>query len=298
MAQECGFFDAKLTGDAFDRVYVADTFASYFASFIGNGIFNLAPVLQVKENYLSPGMSILVTQGRGWINGYWFRNTDVVQLPIDIADGTRNRIDSIVLRWDREQRDMYLTVLKGTVAVTPVAPPPVRDADFYDLVLARVNVSKGLTRIRNRDIIDTRMSNELCGFVTGLIEQVDTTTLFDQFNEYFNDIKNLGDNWLNWSEQTKTDFTKFFNDSRNEFRYFLDNSKIQFNEWFQNLRNQLDSNQAANLQNQIDYLFEAIDNIYDIFYSKKVTQGLTTNDGLLLANNLNEALMLTNYNLQ
>lgn len=284
MAQECGFFDAKISNDAYDRVYVADTFASYFASFIGNGVFNLAPVMYVTENQLEPSMSVVVTSGRGWINGYWFRNTENVVLPIDVAEESRNRIDSVVLRWDKELRDMYLTVLKGTPAVSPVPPAPIRNSEYYDLVLARVNVTAGLVSIRIKDIVDTRMDNNVCGFVTGLVKQVDTTTIFREFEAYYKELKTTGDVWINWSKQSKIDFEKFFNDSKTEFKYFLDNSKVIFNDWFKNLRNQLDSNQAANLQNQIDYLFEAVDNIYDIIYTGQVTQAIGIGDKLLVTN--------------
>ena len=45
-----------------------------------------------------PSMQISVLPGQGFINGYWYENTDVLNLPIDIADGVLNRIDSVVLR--------------------------------------------------------------------------------------------------------------------------------------------------------------------------------------------------------
>ena len=39
MAEQSGFFNAHLIDGEYDRVYLAEHFAKYFASFIGNGIF-------------------------------------------------------------------------------------------------------------------------------------------------------------------------------------------------------------------------------------------------------------------
>ena len=75
MAQECGFFDAQLVGDSYDRVYLAAQFAAYFASFIRNGIFGHSmQQLEVSQQDVSD-MSIKVLGGQAWINGYWYRNT-------------------------------------------------------------------------------------------------------------------------------------------------------------------------------------------------------------------------------
>ena len=40
MAERSGFFDAHLREDGkYDRTYLADSFAKYFASFVGNGVY-------------------------------------------------------------------------------------------------------------------------------------------------------------------------------------------------------------------------------------------------------------------
>ena len=61
--------------------------------------------------------------------------------------------------------------------------------DIYELWLATVRVMKNTTAITQDMIVDFRMS-ALCGFVTGLIKQVDTSTLYDQwqaaYENYFN----------------------------------------------------------------------------------------------------------------
>ena len=96
--ERCGFFDANLVGEEYDRVYLAAQFAAYFASFIGNGVYaEHSNQLQVVA-MPTPQMQVGVEKGQGWINGYWYENTDTMYLPIEVADGVLNRIDSIVLR--------------------------------------------------------------------------------------------------------------------------------------------------------------------------------------------------------
>ena len=103
--ERCGFFDAYLEGDEYDRVYLAQHFAAYFASFIANGVYaEHSNQLQVMS-MATPQMQVSVEKGQGWINGYWYENTDSLQLPVDIADGVLNRIDSVVLRLGFAERD-------------------------------------------------------------------------------------------------------------------------------------------------------------------------------------------------
>lgn len=186
MAQECGFFNAELEGSEYDRVYNAEQFAAYFASFIGNGVFgNSMGELVVLENQQA-NMSVDVSSGKGWINGWWYRNTEELNLPIALADGVLNRKDIVVLRWGNAERDMWLQVLQGEPSGEPIAPEIVRNADYYDLKLCEIDIPAGISRITQSLITDTRLDNNVCGLVTGLVDQIDTTELYLQFNAQFN----------------------------------------------------------------------------------------------------------------
>jgi hypothetical protein len=135
MAEQSGFFDAHVVDGEYDRVYLAESFAKYFASFIGNGIFAKSSELIVRQKSAA-NMSVRVLAGQGWINGYWYENTDELSLAIDIADGVLNRIDIIVLRWNSAERVIRLAVKKGISATNPAAPAIQRDADIFELKLA------------------------------------------------------------------------------------------------------------------------------------------------------------------
>jgi hypothetical protein len=189
MAEKSGFFDAHLVNGEYDRVYLAESFAKYFASFIGNGIFGgKSNELMVQQN-TTADMSIKILSGQAWINGYWYENDAELSLAIDVADGVLNRTDIIVLRWDNSERVIRLAVKKGTPAVNASVPIIQRNADFYELMLAKVYVKAGTAKITQADIVDTRLDNEVCGFVHGVIQQFDTTEFGKQIDSFIENFE-------------------------------------------------------------------------------------------------------------
>ena len=180
MALQSGFFNS-IDGD---RAKDAGFFSRYFASFIGNGVFpNPSNNLQVVANN---DMTITVRKGNAWINGVYCYDDFDYTTSLDVADGVLNRIDRVVLRLDIIDREIKLLVKKGTFASSPVAPTLQRDADAYELGIADIRVNRGVTRITQANITDTRYNKSLCGIVHGVVDQVDTTTLFNQFTSGFN----------------------------------------------------------------------------------------------------------------
>lgn len=189
MAELSGFFDAHLVGGEYDRVYVAENFAKYFASFISNGVFGGKSNELMVQQKQTADMSIRVLPGQAWINGYWYENDDELSLAIDVADGVLNRIDLIVLRWDNSERVIRLVVKKGTPATNASVPFIQRGADFYELKLAQVYVKAGATKITQADITDTRLDNEFCGFVHGVVTQFDTTEFGKQIDSFISEFE-------------------------------------------------------------------------------------------------------------
>lgn len=213
-----------------DRKYKAEDFRDYFASFIGNGVFpNPSNNLQVMGE--NSDMTVTLKAGKGWINGAFYVNDTDLILPIDVADGVLNRIDRIVLRLDIESRAINAVVKKGTFASSPTAPDLQRDADAYELGIADILVSAGATSITQASITDLRLNNDLCGVVHGTIDQVDTTTLFNQY--------------LSWYTQTTGQAITDINNIKAQFQN-------DFNTWFATIKDILDENAAGNLQNEID----------------------------------------------
>lgn len=181
MSEWSGFFDAHKVGESWDRSYLAEDFAKFLSPLIGNGVFaGRSNELQVFQS-VPAGMSVIISSGQSWIEGYGYINDSDLMIPIDPADGTLGRIDRIVNQWSAMDRQIRTVWKKGTPAVNPVAPPLQWDADYKELNLCTLDITAGLSAITQDIIKDTRADSSVCGWVTGLIDQVDTATLFAQW---------------------------------------------------------------------------------------------------------------------
>lgn len=203
MAINSYFFNALPDGSGgYDRVYNADDITGYLDLLVGTGVFaNPANNLQVMAR---GDMNISVEAGSAWVNGYKLVNTADYPMTIDSADLLMNRIDSVIVFWDATTRTMGLEVKKGENAANPVAPELVRSGTRYELQLATVTVSKQATALTQANIKDTRGNSSVCGWVAGLIEQIDSTGLFTQYDTIFQQaITRNESDWENWFSQVR-----------------------------------------------------------------------------------------------
>lgn len=235
MAQTSGFFNSQLDGDGnFDRVYLAEQFADYFSTFIGNGVFpNIGSAFSLLG---ASGMYVSVSSGRAFVNGFWYENSTSETLAIDIADGLLNRIDNIVIRFDFSLRIARLAVIKGTPASTPVAPSIVRDSVHYDLKLGEVYVAANSSSVPQSTITDTRSNSTVCGWVTGVVQQVDTTTLFEQYKAAYEE-------WMAQMDEDEEGFTAAMEAYTTQFQQDADSwyyqKRQEFEQWMQTLTEDL-----------------------------------------------------------
>lgn len=176
MAITYGYFNS-ISGD---RTYNADQMSEYFDGLVSNGVYeSVGGALQVKA-ISGGGMTIQVLSGRGIINCKWLKNDAIITLDITQAHAVLNRYTAVVLKLDIVNRLMTITTKDGTAASTPTKPSMQNDAEAVELCLAYIYVGAGVTSISQANIEDMRPSS-LCGWVTGLIEQVDTSQLFLQW---------------------------------------------------------------------------------------------------------------------
>lgn len=187
MSQASGFFQAQwdeslqdpTTGEYtgwWDRNYIAQQFANYFALFVGNGVFG-SPTNQLR---VSPGTGLNVVVSSGWafINGYWYHNDTDLIIPIASNSGNTNRVDSIRLRYSDSSRTITALAFTGDTTNT-------RGTTIYDIKLAEVIVPPNATSISASNITDTRPNEAVCGFVKGLMEVETTADLFAQYQAQF-----------------------------------------------------------------------------------------------------------------
>ena len=186
MAETSGFFDAVLDEETqeYDLEYLASQFASYFALFVGNGVFG-SPTNQLKVT-AGDGLKVIVSKGWAFINGYWYHNDSDKELIIPTNVSSQIRTDSVRCRFDAASRKIESIYFNGDVSV-------VRDGSYYDLKLAEVIVPVAATQVLNSNITDTRVNESVCGLVTGLLEVQTTEDLFAQyqsiFEQWFDNIK-------------------------------------------------------------------------------------------------------------
>lgn len=240
--ESSGFFNAEIQSDgSYDRVYMAEQFAKYFSMFIGNGVF-ITPATQLKVVPKDGEMSVGISVGDAYINGYWYQNNSLMYKKLSNANGTQARIDRVVIRWDSSTRTIYADVLEGTPAAIPEAPKVTRSADIYELALADIAIGKAVTEIKTENITDLRNNSNLCGYVKGVVDQIDTTDLFSQFtaafNSWFTDLQNKGNARYETFDELLTQYSS------------------EFDTWFAGIKNQLEGDIAAKLTKQIADLQE------------------------------------------
>ena len=174
------FFNALKVNDTYDRVYNAEDVTSYLDKIVGDGVFpNPSNQLQVTAR---GGMSVAVNAGQGWIDGHKMINSAALPLTLAASDVLLNRVDRVIFYVDHTAREMGIEVKQGTPATNAVAPALVRNSTRYEMGLATVAVGKGVSSITQANITDTRGDSAVCGFVQGLIQQADTSTLFNQWD--------------------------------------------------------------------------------------------------------------------
>lgn len=193
-----GFFNA-VNGD---RRYSADQLGNYFKGLISNGVYEkVGKAFIVTSNN---DMSINVGSGKAYINEKWIENDKTVNYSIDASDTAYARIDTVVIRLDYTARTISIKILKGTASPTPTAVSITRNSSVYDLKLAEVKVNANVTKITTSDISDYRLDTRVCGFVTGVIKQVDTADLFLQMQSDYKAVRNSIAKDLNVNTQVLT----------------------------------------------------------------------------------------------
>lgn len=192
------FFDAVESGGVYDRTYSSEDFSDYLDKVVGNGVFPTPSTqLQVRAG---SGMQIIVASGQGWIDGHKIINTADYPISVDASDPLMGRIDRVVFYCDYNNREMGIALKKGTAAATPTAPALVRTYQRYEMSLATITIAKQTTAITNAMITDTRADSNVCGWVAGLVQQLDTSSLFQQWQtayaDYYADVKQQLDDFL------------------------------------------------------------------------------------------------------
>lgn len=200
MAITYGFFNS-VNGD---RVYNADQMSEYFNGLVSDGVFEgVGDGLQVVPH---SGMTVNVSSGRAIVRSKWIENDAALTVDITQAHPTLNRYTAVIIRLDVTNREITITTKDGTAAASPAKPSMTDNVTTKELCLAYIYIKAGATSITAANIQDMRSSSK-CGWVTGLVKQVDTSTLFDQYAAAYEE--NLAD-MQDWEAYQKAQFEAWF----------------------------------------------------------------------------------------
>lgn len=255
-------FDSVEVDGKPDRAYVADDFAEYFRSFISSGVFMEEPTnLQVFAN---GDMTVTYKKGRAIIDGYGYCNPEDIIIHLDPADGVMDRIDRISYTWIQEERDIHYTVQKGELSFSPEPPECRRTAEYKDYVVADVYVQAGAISIKQKDITDQRLNSEISGLATPF-SNIDTTTIFLQFTEWFHHVREQGEidiedliSRLTAKSHEKyelflTDLRDFYRDIKNKGQQDYDDFNAEISAYIDDLEDRGDSSLAAIIRQLVDF---------------------------------------------
>lgn len=222
MAIQGYFFDAIESGGVYDRTYTSEDFCNYLNLLVGNGVFpDPSTNLQVVAG---SGMQVRVKAGSGWINGHKMVNTATMNLSVSAASVTLNRIDRVVFYVDYTNRQMGIAIKTGTAAGSPSAPSLQRNSAKYELSLATVYVAAQTSSISTSMITDTRSNEDVCGWVAGLIDQIDTATLFQQFTDAFETWFEDAQEQLHSAVRFKKAESTYYTESTGEYVFSIPSS--------------------------------------------------------------------------
>lgn len=214
MSVTSGFFNSVSS----DRRYNAEQIGNYFEGLIGNGVFqNVGNKLVVEAN---GNLDISVGTGRAMINCHWLKNDSILSLALDAADIQYTRIDAVVVKLNQnnDARVVSIEIKKGTPSINPSRPELIRTNGIYEICLATIVIPANANSITQTNITDQRGNSNLCGYVTGLIDQVDTSDLFLQY---------------------QTALQEYYQQSISQLDDVISQRAAEFDAWFQTLTSEL-----------------------------------------------------------
>lgn len=213
-----------------------------FEGIITEGVFanwgDAFKVTVVNEN------TIIIGSGKAWINGKWIQNDSVYQMPINVsnyASSTEPRTVVVCLdlktepyyrfaKFDIQEQRNYGSYTDLLNQITD------RNTGRNTLPLFAINFAAGDSSIQQSNITNL-IGTPWCPYVTAPIQTVTVDDIRGKWNASYNALMND----IVSNAQTKA------NEAEKNF-------EASFNTWFLTLKNQLNTNQAANLQNQITSL--------------------------------------------
>lgn len=203
--------------------------------------------------------TITIGSGKAWVSKKWIQNDSVYQMSIKVSDyasSTEPRIVVVCLdlkvepyyrfaQFIIEEQRYYGSYVGMLNSITN------RSIGRNTLPLFAINFAAGDSSLQQSNITNL-VGTAWCPYVTAPVQTVTIDDIRDKWDASYNALMN----YIVGNAQTKA------NEAESNF-------EASFNTWFLTLKNQLNANQAANLQGQITSLTNQL--------NKLVTTGTVEN---------------------
>lgn len=151
------------TSFPWENIDTTETQFSQMFRTIQNGVNGTTATDEVKVVAGFAGLTVDVEPGQAMVQGHFYINTVAKTLNLATADGSNDRIDTIVLELDDVANEIVAKVVTGTPAANPVPPTLTQTEPYgvYEFPLADVLVPAGAgvpgTITDRREFMGTRL---------------------------------------------------------------------------------------------------------------------------------------------
>lgn len=259
-----------------DRTYSAEDMAIPFDGIITEGVFaNWGDAFKAT---VIDGSTIAIGSGKAWFGKKWVYNDSVYQMQINVseyASSTEPRTAVVSLdlkvepyyrftRFITDEQRYYGSFGELLNAITD------RNAGRNSLPLFAINFAAGDSSLQQSNITNL-VGTSWCPYVTAPVQTVTIDDIRSKWDASYNALmKDIVGNAQSKANEAESNF------------------EASFNTWFLTLKNQLNTNQAANLQNQITSLTNQLNKLVTTgtventvqFYSGGNLVDFTTNNGV------------------
>lgn len=204
-----------------DRTYSADDMCRPYRRLVSNGVFATpqgTPSTDLQVVSAGSGMGIIVRAGEGIFADKWME-APATAVTVPNNTSTVARIDSVLVQVDLRSsgRAANIVYRTGTPSTSPIPPSINLVTNVQEYRVANIRVAPGASSIGQDVITDLRGSSE-CPWITSLVDQVDTSVLYDQWDAAY---------------------TYYYTKSTADFDAYMDQKETEFNQWFDNLSQEL-----------------------------------------------------------
>lgn len=243
MSLTYGFYNS-LNGD---RKYNTEQISRLFDGIIRDGIFHSIGTALFVTAY--SGLTVHVGIGRAWYHHTWTNNDSILPKTLGASDVLLDRIDAIVLEINSTEsaRANDIKIVKGIPASSPVRPKMINTDFIHQHALCYIYRTAGSTEILQADMTNVIGTDET-PFVTGILETISIDQLIPQWQSQL-DVFVAGEEadieaWYVTMQNT-------MNSISSEISTFTAEQQAEILVWFNNIKGQISTDAAVNLQLQI-----------------------------------------------